>query len=101
MHSSKDMNFYIIGPFEKSTKTPFGSKLLTWTWKTQLRWNQKGCLGEILRFLKSPRSSSGDRNWASYGFPKLGKFGKFQEICIGKIWIFKTMAQILELQPYF
>ena len=49
----------------------FLSKLHTCTWKTQLRWDQKGCLEDISNFLKSPRTPSKSKNWGSYALVKL------------------------------
>ena len=54
--------------------------------------SKNGIEVDIPGFPKSPRSSSWDKNWASYGLPKLGNFGKFQEMCIEQIWTFKAMT---------
>ena len=40
------MNFYIVGPFEKSTKTPFGSKASYMDMEDSIEMRLKGLLRE-------------------------------------------------------
>ena len=67
----------IIGPFKKSTKSHLFAKKCSWAWKLQWRWKQKGCLEDILSFLKSPRTPRNVKNWAGY---KLCKLSIFEEV---------------------
>ena len=51
-----------------------GVKRCSWAWKLQWRWNQRGCLEDILSFLKSPRTPKNVKNWARYILSKLSIF---------------------------
>ena len=70
----------IIGPFWKTTKTPFLPKLITWACNIKMRWDQKGWLEDISRFLKSPRTLPKIQNWRSYALLKLGIFPKLPKV---------------------
>ena len=80
MHSQKVTNLDIIGHFEKSTKTPSLSKLLTWEWNIKMRWDQKGWLEDISSFLKSPITPPKVQNWRSYALLKLDFFAKLPKV---------------------
>ena len=63
--------------FKVNKKSTFFVKKCYWEWKFQLRWNQRGCLEDILSFLKSPRTPKNVKNWARYTFHK---FSIFEEV---------------------
>ena len=64
----------ITGPSRKVNKSHRFAKKCSWAWKLQWRWNQKGCLEDILCFLKSPRTPKNVENWARYKLCKLSIF---------------------------
>ena len=71
MHSSKDRNFYIIGPFEKSTKTPFWVKASYMSMEDPIEMKPKGLI-------------RGNPNiYKKFKNPLLGS--KLREICIVKV----------------
>ena len=71
MHSQEVMNLDIIGHFEKSTKTPFLSKLHTMNMKDQIEMRQKGLLIGHLNISKKSKNT----------FKEL----KLMKLCIGEV----------------
>ena len=71
------MDQNIIGPSRKVNKSHLFAKKCPWAWKLQWRWNQKGCLEDILSILKIPRTPKNVKNWARY---KLCKLSIFEEM---------------------
>ena len=66
--------------FLKVNKNTFFSKLKTWEWNIKMRWDQKGWLEDISRFLKSPITLPKVQNWRSYALLKLGIFAKLPKV---------------------
>ena len=58
MHSQKDMNFHIMGPFEKSTKTPFRSKASCMNMEDSIEMRPKGLLRGHLELSKKSQNTS-------------------------------------------
>ena len=94
MLSQKVINFNIIGHFQKSTKTPFLSKLHTWAWNIKLRRDQKGWLEDISRFIKIPRTPPKSQNWGSYALLKLTIFAKLSKVNYPQNFKFFQMGPI-------
>ena len=96
----RDMGQDIIGPFKNQQKVIFYQKKCTWTWKLQMRWNQREVLEDILSFPKSPVSSLNVKNWASYDWCKLDNFEKVHEMQNEETWIFGLMGLCFWVQTW-
>ena len=95
MHSQEVINLDIIGHFWKSTKTPFFPKLITWACNIKMKWDQKGWLEDISRFLESPIKLPKVQNWRSYALLKLGIFAKLPKVNYPQNFKFCQMGPFL------
>ena len=66
--------------FLKVNKNTFFVKLITWAWNIKMRWDQKGWLEDISKFLKSPRTPPKVQNWRCYALLNLGIFPKLPKV---------------------
>ena len=91
---TRSYEFWHYKSFLKVKKTPFLSKLITWAWYINLRWDQKGWLEDISSFLESPITSPKVQNWRSYALLKLDFFAKLPKVIYPQNFKFCQMGPL-------
>ena len=77
---TKSYKFGHYRSFLKVNKNTFFPKLITWAWNIKMRWDQKGWLEDISRFLKSQRKLPKVQSWRSYALLNVDIFAKLPKV---------------------